>query len=82
MWPVSTKLIFAEVASGCIYTIFNAAQRDMLFNTHLQMHNVFDILNIDLKWTETLNVKLNRRHVTVNKWVTATEPNHLNDWFI
>ncbi len=45
MKPVSTKLIFAEVASEvafiCIYTLFNAAQRDMeCFNLHLQMHNV------------------------------------------
>ncbi len=22
------------------------------------------------------------QQVTVNKWVIATEPNHLNDWFI
>ncbi len=45
MKPVSTKLIFAEVASEvafrCIYTMFNAAQRDMeCFNLQLQMHNV------------------------------------------
>ncbi len=45
MKPESTKLIFAEVASEvafrCIYTLFNAAQRDMeCFNLQLQMHNV------------------------------------------
>ncbi len=45
MKPVSTKLIFAEVAYEvafrCIYTLFNAAQRDMeCFNLQLQMHNV------------------------------------------
>ncbi len=43
--PVSTKLIFAEVACEVafryIYTLFNAAQRDMeCFNLQLQMHNV------------------------------------------
>ncbi len=45
MKPVSTKYIFAEVASEvafrCIYTLFNAAQRDMeCFNLQLQIHNV------------------------------------------
>ncbi len=38
---VSTKLIFAEVLE-CIYTLFNAAERDMeCFNLQLQMHNIF-----------------------------------------
>ncbi len=42
MKPVSSKLIFAEVASEvafrCIYTLFNAAQRDMECFNQLQMH--------------------------------------------
>ncbi len=41
MKPVSTKLIFEEVASEVAFTLFNAAQRDMeCFNMQLQMHTV------------------------------------------
>ncbi len=45
MKPVSTKWIFAEIASEVafrrIYTPFNAAQKDMeCFDLPLQMHNV------------------------------------------
>ncbi len=50
MKPVSSKLIFAEVASEvgfrCIHTLFNAAYRDMECFNQLQMHHCFDILNI------------------------------------
>ncbi len=42
MKPVSSKLIFAEVSSEvafrCIYTLFNAAQREMECFNQLEMY--------------------------------------------
>ncbi len=57
MKPVLSKVIFAEVASEvafrCIYTLFNADQRDIECFNQLQMHHLFlhfkhKTLNIDI----------------------------------
>ncbi len=83
MKPVSTKLIFAEVACEvafrCIYTLFNAAQRDMeCFNLQLQMHNVWILIfEIILKWKDALNVKL-KSSVGGSKSLLTSESLRLN----
>ncbi len=67
----------------------------LMHNSHqLEMHN-YVILNIKhwilifklilkMKIDFKCEIKTTSRWqwVTVNKWVTASEPNHLNDWFI
>ncbi len=98
MKPVLSKWIFAEFASEVafryIYILFNAAQRDIECFNQLQMHNfwhlnikhwilIFKIIlktKIDFKCEIKIASRLQK--VTGNKWVTATEPNHLNDWII
>ncbi len=99
MKPVSTKWIFAEVASEWHLDVF----------THclMQLRGTWSALTCSYKcimfWYlkhKTLNTdiwnyfKIKRyfeceiktasrwQQVTVNKWVIATEPNHLNGWFI
>ncbi len=70
----------------CIYTLFNAAQRDMECFNQLQMHHYFDILNIKhwiliFKIIKKMKIDFKSEikspaDVTVNKWVIATEPSH------
>ncbi len=60
------------------------------FNLQLQMQKqrcdvLHKTLNSDI-WNDPILCEIKTasrwQQVTVNKWVIATEPNHLNDWFI
>ncbi len=77
------------MAFRCIYTRFNAAQRDMECFNQLQMYT-FDILNIKhwilifkmIKKIKTdfkceINTVSRCQKFTGNKWIIVTEPNHL-----
>ncbi len=98
MKPVLSKLIFAEVSSEvafrCIYTL-NAAQRILCALTFSYKCIIIDILNIKhwiLIFKIILKTKIDFKceikfasrwqKVTGNKWVTAIELNHLNNWLI
>ncbi len=85
MKPVLLTLICRSCIWRCIYTLFNAAQSDLTS----YKWSFFDILNIKhwiLIFTIIKKMKIDFKceinHVTINKWVVATEPNHLNDWII
>ncbi len=99
MKPVSTKLIFAEVASEWHLDVFShclmqlrgtwsaltCSYKCIMFWYFIHITLNTDIWNyFKMKRYFECEIKITGRwqQVSVNKWVIATEPNHLNGWFI